>query len=349
MQPRRRLSRNAFLLILLATGGSLVPVRAQTPMDDSDDDEKITPSLSVTVNLQGSGNAVVSSYVLTQSGARTENVKSAMESAFRCTLTDSGMRVTGHGYFGTCHLPPSGTGLLRRYSIATSPLIAYAKQQKLELVPVTLTLPDAEIRETVPDTKSYNLPNRKSSRYLSDYLAALRFFSWRMDSTIPESIEVRVGYNSAAVQRRAFLLLAALLLPIFLAIWLRRRALSAQVPDTSSIWFSYLRYQQWMLSGTLVLWWASCETAHFGPLIQFLSQNSVPRLPWLPALVSTLLNWIPPAVVWIVCVIISHPVQEQLRGLQWTRKELVLQAAYALPSLLLPILLALNAIGAFAL
>jgi Zn-dependent protease with chaperone function len=323
-------------------------MRAQTPMDDSDDDEKITPSLSVTVNLQGSGNAVVSSYVLTQSGATTENMKSALESAFRCTLTDSGMRVTGHGYFGTCHLPRSGTGLLRRYSIATSPLIAYAKQQKLELLQVTLTLPDAEIRETVPGTKSYSLPNRNSSRPVRDYLAGLRFFSWRMDSAIPESIEVRVGYDSAAVQRRAFLLLGALLLPVFLAIWLRRRALSAQVPDKSSIWFSYLRYQQWMLNGSLVLWWASCETSHFGPFIQFLLQNSVPSLPWLPALVSTLLNWIPPAVVWIVCVILSHPVQEQLRGLQWTRKELVLQAVYALSSSLLPILLGVKGIGAFA-
>jgi len=348
MQPRRWLSRSAFLLILLVTAGSLVRVHAQTPIDDSDDDEKITPTLSVNANLQGNGNAVISSYVLTQSGTTSENMKSALESAFRCTLADSGMRVTGAGYFGTCHLLASGSGLLRRYGISTSPLIAYAKQQKVELLQVTLTLPDAEIRETVPGTKSFSFPSRNSSRLLSDHLAALRFFSWRVDSTIPESIEVRVGYDSSAVQRRAFLLLAALLLPVFLAIWLRRRALSAQVPDKSSIWFSYLRYQQWMLNGSLVLWWAACETAHFGPFIQFLLQNSVPRLPWVPALVSTLLTWIPPVVVWIVCVIISHPVQEQLRGLQWTRKELVLQAVYALSSALLPILLAVKGIGALA-
>jgi Zn-dependent protease with chaperone function len=323
-------------------------VRAQTPGDDSDGDEKITPTLSVNANLQGNGNAVISSYVLTQSGTTSENMKSVLESAFRCTLTDSRMRVTGAGYFGTCHLPASGTGLLRRYNISTSPLIAYAKQQKVELLQLTLTLPDAEIRETVPGTKSFSFPNRNSSLRLSDHLAALRFFSWRVDSIIPESIEVRVGYDSAAVQRRAFLLLAALLLPVFLAIWLRRRALSAQVPDKASIWFSYLRYQQWMLNGSLVLWWASCETAHIGPFTQFLLQNSVPRLPWVPALVSTLLTWIPPVVVWIVCVIISDPVQEQLRGLQWTRKELALQAGYALSSALLPILLAVKGIGALA-
>jgi hypothetical protein len=69
-----------------------------------------------------------------------------------------------------------------------------------------------------------------------------------------------VGYDSAAVQRRAALLLSALLLPIALAFWLRRRALNAEVPDKPCVWFSYIRCQQWLLNGSLVAWWASTET-----------------------------------------------------------------------------------------
>jgi Zn-dependent protease with chaperone function len=345
MHSRRWLSGGAFLLILLASAVSSTRLRAQTPADDPDDEEKITPTLSVNARLQENGNAVISSNLLTQTIASSEGAKAALESSFHCTLSDSTLRVSTTGYMGTCHLPATANGLLRRYLVATSPLVAYAKQKNIELLQIAITLPDAEIRETVPAVKSFNFSSPKSSQPVTNYLAALRIFTWRVDSPIPESIEVRIGYDSAAMQRRGILLLAALLLPVFLALWLRRRALSAQVQDKSSIWFSYLRYQQWMLNGSLVLWWASCETAHAGPFIEFLVQNSGPRFSWLPALASTLLTWIPPALVWIVCVIISHPVQEQLRGLQWTRRELVLQSTYALTSALLPLLLAVKAIG----
>jgi len=348
MQSRKwRLA--ALLSIALAIATASLPLRAQSPAQDSDegDDEKVTPMLTVGVKLQANGAALISSYMLTQDHA-TANLKPVLESALHCALTDSAMRGTGYGYYGNCNLPAATSGLLRDYRIATSPLLAFAREQKLELLQVSVTLPEAEIRETTPGVKSFTSSGRMPSPSVSKYLASLRVFSWRTDAAIPESIGIRIGYDSATVQRRGMLLLAALLLPIFLAVWLRRRALSAQVADKSAVWFSYIRYQQWMLNGSLVAWWASCETVKVTPFTEFLLQNSAPQYRWLPSLASTLLTWLPPVIVWVLCVLISHPVQEKLRGLQWTRKDLVLQAVYSLSSALLPLLLAAKGIIAFA-
>jgi Zn-dependent protease with chaperone function len=343
MRSRIRFLTVAFVVVTLAAATSLL--RAQTLQQD-DDADKITPSFSLNVNLQANGTAVVSSYVLTQNHEQA-SLKPVLESALHCALSDSRTRVANYGYFGKCSLPATTAGLLRDYRISMAPLVAYANDQHLELLQVTLTLPDAEIRETIPSTSGFSFPG-KTSPIMTNSLAAVRFFSWRTDAVIPESIGIHIGYDLSAMQRRVALLLAALLLPIVLALWLRRRALSAQLSDRSSIWFSYIRYQQWMLNGSLVMWWASCETTQVTPFTRFLLQNSVLQYSWLPSAVSTLITWLPPVVVWTVCVILSQPVQEQLRGLKWSRKDLALQSIYALSSSLLPLLLAVRAIAALA-
>ena len=201
MQSRKwRLA--ALLSIALAIATASLPLRAQSPAQDSDedDDEKVTPMLTVGVNLQANGAALVSSYVVTQDHAAA-NLKPVLESALHCALTDSAMRGTGYGYYGNCNLPAATSGLLRDYRIATSPLLAFAREQKLELLQVSVTLPEAEIRETTPSVKSFTSSGRMPSPSVSKYLASLRVFSWRTDAAIPESIGIRIGYDSATVQR----------------------------------------------------------------------------------------------------------------------------------------------------
>jgi Zn-dependent protease with chaperone function len=96
------------------------------------------------------------------------------------------------------------------------------------------------------------------------------------------------------------------------------------------------------------MWWAASETARVGNLTNALVGKAVPGFSWLPGITSALVTWVPPVLVWIICVVLSHPVQEKLRGLHWTRKELVAQAAYSLGSALLPLIIAIKAIGGFA-
>lgn len=345
MKTRRQwLAHRIVSLALLVAAGAATPLRAQIPSQDFDDDEEKNPSaLSLSVTLSENGKAVVAAYALTQSSPR--DVKPTLESAFHCAFENKAQEAELY-YFGTCVLPGSHVGLLRTYHIATTPLLEYARQNGIEFLEVQLMLPDTEVRETVPRTQSVAIPGSASLALANKQMGSLRFFSWRTNAPIPESIEVRLGYERASIQRSGLLLLGALLAPITLGLWLRRRALSAQGADKSSVWFSYLRYQGWLLNGSLVLWWAAEETAHLDGLTRFLSENTDPRLLWVPAVLSSLVTWLPPVLVWIACVVISQPVQEKLRGLQWTRKELVLQAVYSLSSALLPLLLGIKGIGA---
>jgi Zn-dependent protease with chaperone function len=345
MQPRRPWHFCRFVFLsLLAVACAASPLRAQNPSQDFDDDEeKSAPTLSLSVSLSENGKATVSAYAFTHSPG---DPKPALESAFHCVFEGKLKRTTNF-FVGSCALPASRVGLLHDYRIATKPLLEYAQQHGMNSLNLQVTLPDTDVRETVPDSHAMKFPGKESLPSVNNHLAAIRFFSWRTDAVVPESIEVHVGYEPASIQRSAMLLLGALFAPIAFGLWLRRRALSAQTPDKSSVWFSYLRYQGWLLNASLVLWWAAEETAHLDGLTRFLFATHGSRFTWLPSVVSSLLTWFPPALVWIICVVLSHPVQEKLRGLQWTRKELALQAIYSLSSALLPLILGIKGIGAF--
>src|SRR4029077_12238636 len=120
---------------------------------------------------------------------------------------------------------------------------------RIDSLEIQLTLPETQVRETVPRT-DVPIPRNPAEGRLSKHLAALRFFSWPAKANIPDFIEVRLGYDPASIQRGGMLLLGALLGPIAFGLWLCRRALSAEAADKSSVWFSYLRYQGWLLNGS---------------------------------------------------------------------------------------------------
>ena len=329
-------------LILLCTCSALPSVAAQEPAPDIDneEDQKITPALIITATLNENGSLTLMTYALGLTEPSSD-LKPALEAAFRCAFKDAGShKLNSASYFAKCRLPASGSGLLHEYRFATAPLRNYALHHELELLGIQLTLPDTEVRETAPPTKGFDFSQRRIPEKTRRHFDAVRSFSWRVDSSaIPESVLVRVGYDSAAVQRRAALLLSALLLPILLAFWLRRRAVNARVADKPSVWFSYIRCQQWLLNGSLVAWWASAETAHLSGYLRFLLSTGPSQPTWILSFVSALASWMPPVALWVVCTVISQPVQEKLRGLSWTRKELALQAIYSLCSALLPLLL----------
>ena len=331
-------------LTLLAAACAVTPLRAQTaPQDFDDEDEKSASTLSLSVTLSESGKATVAAYAFTHSSP--PDLKPTLEATLHCQLQGKLINPSG-SYFGSCALPASRVGLLYNYRVATKPLLEYALQHNIDFLELQLTLPNTEVHETVPQATTF--PGKAPLASMNKQLAAIRFFSWRTNAAVPESIEIRVGYEPTGIQRNAILLLGALLGPIAFGLWLRRRALSAQTQDKSSVWFSYLRYQSWLLNGSMVLWWAAEETAHLDGLTRFLFATYSSRFTWLPGVVSSLLTWLPPVLVWITCVAISHPVQAKLRGLQWTRKELVLQAVYSLSSALLPLLLGIKGIGAIS-
>jgi hypothetical protein len=59
--------------------------------------------------------------------------------------------------------------------------------------------------------------------------------------------------------------------------------------------------------------------------LQFFSAGTRFAPVWAYAVTPTIVKWLPPEIIWVVCLVLSHPVQENLRGLTWTRRELAMQ------------------------
>jgi Zn-dependent protease with chaperone function len=348
---RAKWRQSARILFFVFASFAISSVHAQIPSPapaENDENEKTTPTLNLILNLGENGETGVSFFAVGQTDKASE-IKSVIESSLGCSLKQaSRFRSTGTNYSGTCTLPFSGSGLLHAGRIATGPLRDYALAHKLEEINLELFLPDTEIRDTLPPAKSaayFPVPASRRARRAFD---AMRDYSWRVDASLPEFVQIRIGYESAATKRRAGMSLLVLFLPLFFVAWMSRRALSAQNADKSSVWFSYMRYLQWTLNVSLVAWWAALETAQFRALTSFLIAGSPLRYLPVPSALYMLVEWIPPAVIWTLCVLQSHPVQQRLRGLAWTRKELAIQTIYALAASLLPIMLAVQGISALA-
>jgi Zn-dependent protease with chaperone function len=162
-------------------------------------------------------------------------------------------------------------------------------------------------------------------------------YSWSPSKPLPGEITYRYGYLSATLKRNAAILLFVLVSPLVLFFWLGRRALAADVTDKAVVWFSYMRSLQWILNLSLLGWWIALDSCHAEPILRFLASGTgFTALAAHPVLYESI-GWLPPALLWLLCYRISHPVQQKLRGLRWTKRELTLQALYSVLARLIPI------------
>src|SRR5262249_39300714 len=149
-------------------------------------------------------------------------------------------------------------------------------------------------------------------------------YNWKDLNAVPPSIRVQYGYRQATLARTGVILVGFLLVPLILVSWLGHRALSAPQEHAASGWFSYMRYLGWTLNFSLLGWFATVESLHCRELLQFVLSSAKYR--WLPSVSYEALMWCTPVVIWVSCLVLSKSVQEKLRGVSWTRRELTLQA-----------------------
>lgn len=322
------------------------PARAQQPpvssADSEDEDEKSTPIASLTVTPSEAGRAQVNFYIdAGASSSRAEN-QAAVEKALGCSLEpDFRFKQVSTVVFGACQLPLSASAFRREGRIQITPLADFARAKKIERLVVMIYLPDADIFDSQPAPTA---PVLAQTRFTSKALRRLdrnRVYSWQLDSSLPEIITFSFGYSQSSVHRAEFILALVLVTPVLFVFWLGRKALSAPDEDKAAVWFSYMRYLQWSLTGALIAWWMASESIHLVPLLKFLSAGSFAAA-WNFPVTAILVDWIPPCLVWILCFALSHPVQEKLRGLKWTRRELILQGVYSVCAALIPLALFLT-------
>jgi Zn-dependent protease with chaperone function len=317
------------------------PVQHDVSTDNADDSGDDQPALLVAnVSFVDSGKLTVYANVFepNRETAGASELKAALQEALGCSLADQAhFRARSDSYAGSCTVPRPASRFLRQGKISTAALRRFCQQRGIETINLSLGFPDAEIIEVVPrapapggDTYPGNVRLRRYRRLFSNY-------TWTLGKPFPDAIEYRFGYSLSRVQRSAIFLFLILLAPLAFLYWLGRKALSADIPDKAVVWFSYMRCLSWTLSGSLLFWWTAVDFFKVNAISQFLSVGTR-FAPFLAHPVAAqIVGWVPPSIVWLLCFRLSHPVQEKLRGLHWTKRELTLQALYSVLGGLIPL------------
>jgi hypothetical protein len=328
------------ILIVLALLGGTFSAQAQTSSDraDEEEDAKSTPSLSVNIVFSDEGSVQVNFFAFGQPSTSSE-IKTALESSLGCTLQARApfRHTITQVYSGSCEPTFLRTSTTREFRIATAPLRQFALDHQIETLSLDLRLPDVEIAETQPPVQGQSLAFRKMPAILERNLELSHSYLWHTDSAIPEFVTVRFGLSAHSIARTECILLGVLLFPALLVFWMGRKALSSQAQDKAVVWFTYMRYLQWTLNFSLLGWWIAADSLHLVRLLQFLSAGTRIAPIWDYAITPTIVEWFPPAVIWVLSFALSHPVQERLRGLTWTRGELAIQGIYSFCASLLPL------------
>jgi Zn-dependent protease with chaperone function len=339
------------ILIVLALLGGTLSAQAQTSSDraDEEEDAKSTPSLSVNIVFSDEGSVQVNFFAFGQPSTSSE-IKTALESSLGCTLQARApfRHTITQVYSGSCEPTFLRTSTTREFRIATAPLRQFALDHQIETLSLDLRLPDVEIAETQPPVQGQSLAFRKMPAILERNLELSHSYLWHTDSAIPEFVTVRFGLSAHSIARTECILLGVLLFPALLVFWMGRKALSSQAQDKAVVWFTYMRYLQWTLNFSLLGWWIAADSLHLVRLLQFLSAGTRIAPIWDYAITPTIVEWFPPAVIWVLSFALSHPVQERLRGLTWTRGELAIQGIYSFCASLLPLALFFTGLSTIA-
>jgi Zn-dependent protease with chaperone function len=231
--------------------------------------------------------------------------------------------------------------LLRQGCIVVKPLADFARQNGAESLSVSFHFPESEVRETQPSAQARSaIPPQYPQKYakrLRDFLDRQRVFVWSLDAPMPAALTYSFGLSVSTAAKSVGILLSFMLLPILLVAWLGRKALGAETQDKAAVWFSYTRYLQWTINGSLILWWAAVESVHLDSLLGVFLAGTAGRVSWVSSLAFQLIKWTAPLITWVGCLVLSQPVQRKLRDLPWTRRELFLQALFTFSSVFLPL------------
>ena len=232
------------------------------------------------------------------------------------------------------------SGGLRQGKIDPQPLLPLLRSQRVRWLSITVLL------SPQPDSRCTGAA-RFSSRFSGSQTHSI-YYSRMIDTDKPAELRrpivLAYGYGPGNAAKIVLPLLLVLLASFALTLWMRTKALQAETRasaagraiDPAVVWFGYGRYLQALSSGIWLVWFPLVIALHAIGFLSFLVGTSWLTHSGLPLLLIYL-----PALAIIGCYGLSYPVFSRLRGLEYTRGEMLRQAAWG-QSRLLPLICALN-------
>jgi Zn-dependent protease with chaperone function len=267
------------------------------------------------------------------------NFKQVLSRVLGCPLEDVNLSPSANDQSETlsarCTLPLRRSQLVETGNIDLQP---FKEIQKVEPnIPFAITLfitredflrcdpePDHLLRTSKNATCSYSLNAAGAS---------------------PASLRPEFGYDGAQVLRLSGILGFLLCVPIGLTFWFRRRAVTTPDEARPAVSFAYRRFVTWTALLGVLVWWAAADLLKAADFVSFLfpawqQSDAAAIFPWV-------LLWIPPVVVYFLCLALSLPMQA-LRGTIHTQRQVLNQSFWAVGRFVFPVsLLCLGAMEMF--
>ena len=162
------------------------------------------------------------------------------------------------------------------------------------------------------------------------------FYVLKSTDRIPKTIHFQSGYTLGHVARMAGIFGFLLLLPAGATSWFRRRSRLSSEETKPAIWFAYRRFLTWTALFGALLWWSAVDLLQADEFLRFL----LPSPKWSDAFASVtipwVLLWLPPALVYLVCLALSAPMQS-MRGTNYTQRQILSRSFWAVARFFLPL------------
>ncbi|HET9406755.1 MAG TPA: M48 family metalloprotease [Candidatus Sulfotelmatobacter sp.] len=149
------------------------------------------------------------------------------------------------------------------------------------------------------------------------------------------NIDLAYGFRNQDVGRAAGAVLGFVLVPFSIVLWMRRAALRLGKDDRVAAWFSYVRTSNWMMNGAVIGWFT--VGVRIQPSLWSLADFAFQG--WKAILLSLLIVVTPAWGLYLVCLVVSYPVYVQVRGLEWSRRDYLVEQLVSLGAVLVPLTL----------
>jgi Zn-dependent protease with chaperone function len=213
-----------------------------------------------------------------------------------------------------------------------SELSAALHRAGVEQLSLYVSIPKTEFRDYT-QTNLVAEPKRSSTFLVYQILLG--------ENSEPLVLHLVYGFRRQDVYRAFAILAGFILIPLFITLWMRRSALASAKEDAAGAWFGFARSLNVLLMGSMLLWLTSGlgakQILHDWILGQGLDT-------WQVALSDVFLLVAPAFLSYLVCMAVSYPVHEQLRGSQLTYREFLARQIVTVAAQALPLMLALAAL-----
>lgn len=214
-----------------------------------------------------------------------------------------------------------------------SPMTAELQRMGVDQLNVYVNMPRARYQD-YSRANLRQLPVIGASASTTDQMVVYQF---SLAQGAPRAtFHIAYGFRRQDLYQAFAILAAFIFVPVLLTLWMRRRALALAKIDPAGAWFGFFRSLNWLVNGTMLIW----ITSGFG------ARNMLQE--WIlldgftsfkTALLDVTVAVGPWFLVYFLCVSLSYPVHEQLRGRQWTLGEFLLRQWVTIGAQVFPLMM----------